>query len=65
VADSPSASGALGLVRGQFFDRQGRLVASAAQEGLIRQRRQRLSVSLPRPLGARYDAPHVEPPRIR
>lgn len=37
--DSPSASGARGLVRGQFFDRQGRLVASCAQEGLIRQRK--------------------------
>ncbi|SPW26814.1 Acyl-CoA thioesterase 2 [Edwardsiella tarda] len=35
--DSPSASGGRGLVRGQFFDRQGRLVASAVQEGLIRQ----------------------------
>ncbi|KAB2910638.1 MAG: acyl-CoA thioesterase II [Kofleriaceae bacterium] len=38
VVDSPSASGGRGLVRGQFFDRAGRLVASAAQEGLIRQR---------------------------
>src|SRR5690348_3788761 len=38
VVDSPSASGARGLVRGQFFDRQGRLVASCAQEGLIRKR---------------------------
>ena len=36
--DSPSASGARGLVRGQFFDRKGRLVASAAQEGLMRKR---------------------------
>lgn len=36
--DSPSASGARGLVRGQFFDRSGRLVASCAQEGLIRRR---------------------------
>lgn len=36
--DSPSASQALGLVRGQFFDRAGRLVASVAQEGLIRLR---------------------------
>jgi acyl-CoA thioesterase II len=39
VVDSPSASGGRGLVRGQFFDRQGRLVASCAQEGLIRKRR--------------------------
>lgn len=36
VIDSPSASGARGFVRGRFFDRQGRLVASCAQEGLIR-----------------------------
>ena len=34
--DSPSASGARGFARGQFFDRQGRLVASTAQEGLMR-----------------------------
>lgn len=34
--ESPSASGARGLVRGQVFDRAGRLVASTAQEGLIR-----------------------------
>jgi acyl-CoA thioesterase-2 len=39
VIDSPSATGGRGLVRGQFFDRAGRLVASSAQEGLIRQRR--------------------------
>ncbi len=39
VVDSPSASGARGLVRGQFFDRAGKLVASCAQEGLIRQRK--------------------------
>lgn len=36
--DSPSASGARGLVRGSIFTRDGRLVASTAQEGLIRQR---------------------------
>lgn len=34
--DSPSAQGARGLARGQVFDRQGRLVASTAQEGMIR-----------------------------
>lgn len=39
AVDSPSASGARGLVRGQFFDRQGRLVASCAQEGLLRRRK--------------------------
>jgi acyl-CoA thioesterase II len=37
--DSPSASGALGLARGTIFDRAGRLVASVAQEGLIRRKR--------------------------
>jgi acyl-CoA thioesterase-2 len=36
--ESPNASGARGLVRGRFFDRDGRLVASAIQEGLIRKR---------------------------
>jgi acyl-CoA thioesterase-2 len=34
--DSPNASGARGLVRGQVFDRAGRLVASTVQEGMIR-----------------------------
>lgn len=34
---SPAATGARGLVRGSFYDRSGRLVASAAQEGLLRQ----------------------------
>jgi acyl-CoA thioesterase-2 len=38
AVDSPSASGARGLVRGRFFDREGHLVASTAQEGLIRLR---------------------------
>lgn len=36
--DSPSASNARGLVRGQVFNRAGKLVASTIQEGLIRQR---------------------------
>jgi acyl-CoA thioesterase-2 len=36
ACDSPSASGARGLARGQIFSRDGRLVASSAQEGLIR-----------------------------
>lgn len=36
AVDSPSASGARGFVRGQFFTRQGLLVASTAQEGVIR-----------------------------
>jgi acyl-CoA thioesterase-2 len=34
--DSPTASGARGFARGQFFTPNGTLVASAAQEGLIR-----------------------------
>ncbi len=34
--DSPSAQGARGLARGQIFDRDGKLVASTAQEGMIR-----------------------------
>ena len=34
--DSPSASGARSLNRGLIFDRSGQLVASAAQEGLMR-----------------------------
>jgi len=37
--DSPSASGARGFNRGALFTRDGRLVASVAQEGLIRPRR--------------------------
>ena len=34
--DSPSAQGSRGLARGLIYDRQGHLVASTAQEGLIR-----------------------------
>lgn len=34
--DSPSAQNARGLARGMVFDRQGRLVASTTQEGMIR-----------------------------
>jgi acyl-CoA thioesterase II len=36
AVDSPSTSGARGFTRGSVFARDGRLVASAAQEGLIR-----------------------------
>jgi len=39
VEDSPSASGGRGLVRGLIYARDGTLVASVAQEGLIRQKR--------------------------
>jgi acyl-CoA thioesterase II len=38
VMDSPVAHGSRGLVRGRIFTRDGRLVASTAQEGLIRRR---------------------------
>ncbi|WFR95048.1 acyl-CoA thioesterase II [Rhizobium tumorigenes] len=36
--DSPSASGARGLARGSLFNRSGVLIASVAQEGLIRKK---------------------------
>jgi acyl-CoA thioesterase-2 len=36
--ESPAAQGARGLVRGRIFTRDGRLVASTGQEGLIRVR---------------------------
>ena len=36
AVDSPSASGARALARGRFFNQQGQLLASTAQEGLIR-----------------------------
>ena len=39
VQDSPNASGATGLARGLLYTREGALVASVAQEGLMRQRR--------------------------
>jgi acyl-CoA thioesterase-2 len=39
VLDSPSAGGARGLCRGSLFARDGRLVASTAQEGMLRVRR--------------------------
>jgi acyl-CoA thioesterase-2 len=36
--DSPSTHAARGFCRGSFFDQEGRLIASVAQEGLIRRR---------------------------
>ncbi|WP_432451783.1 MULTISPECIES: acyl-CoA thioesterase II [unclassified Agarivorans] len=39
VVDSPVASQGRGLVRGQFYTREGKLVASTIQEGLVRERR--------------------------
>ncbi|HEY0768338.1 MAG TPA: acyl-CoA thioesterase II [Steroidobacteraceae bacterium] len=38
--ESPSASGARGFTRASVFARDGRLVASAAQEGLVRTRKE-------------------------
>lgn len=38
VLDSPTASGARGFARGSVFSQDGRLVASTAQEGLVRHR---------------------------
>ena len=49
VSDSPSAFGSRGFVRGQVFTREGVLVASVAQEGLLRLR-------APRPKQASSDA---------
>ena len=40
VMDSPAAHGSRGLARGRMFTRDGRLVASTAQEGLMRRRGQ-------------------------
>ncbi|HSV25791.1 MAG TPA: acyl-CoA thioesterase II [Xanthobacteraceae bacterium] len=39
--DSPNASGARGFARGLIFTQDGTLVASVAQEGLLRERHQR------------------------
>ncbi|MDJ0319826.1 acyl-CoA thioesterase II [Pseudarthrobacter sp. PS3-L1] len=36
VQDSPTAQGARGLAKGQIFNRQGELVATVAQEGMVR-----------------------------
>jgi acyl-CoA thioesterase-2 len=36
--DSPSSSGARGFNRGSVYTRQGKLVASVVQEGLMRPR---------------------------
>ena len=36
--DSPNANGARGLCRGSVFSREGHLIATVAQEGLIRRR---------------------------
>ena len=43
VQDSPSASGGRGFARGEIFSRDGILIASVAQEGLIRLRKSALS----------------------
>jgi acyl-CoA thioesterase-2 len=41
VMESPTAHGARGLARGRVFTRDGRLVATTGQEGLLRQRQGR------------------------
>ena len=41
--DSPNSSGARGFTRGSIYSRQGELIASTAQEGLIRIRREKPS----------------------
>jgi acyl-CoA thioesterase-2 len=38
VAESPAAGGARGFTRGTFYTRSGQLVASVAQEGLVRRK---------------------------
>jgi acyl-CoA thioesterase II len=38
--DTPNAESALGFARGLIYSREGRLVASVAQEGLVRQRKE-------------------------
>jgi acyl-CoA thioesterase-2 len=38
VIEGPTAQGARGLVQGRVFTRDGRLVATTAQEGLLRRR---------------------------
>jgi acyl-CoA thioesterase-2 len=41
VQDSPSAEGARAFCRGSIYSRDGVLVASVAQEGLIRERQEK------------------------
>jgi acyl-CoA thioesterase-2 len=36
LQESPSAGGGRGLAQGRIYDRQGRLIASVAQEGMVR-----------------------------
>jgi acyl-CoA thioesterase-2 len=42
VVESPAASDGCALVKGHFYTREGKLVASTIQEGLIRQRKPRV-----------------------
>ena len=39
VMDSPAAQGARGLARGSIYTQEGKLVATTAQEGLVRLRK--------------------------
>jgi acyl-CoA thioesterase-2 len=43
--ESPNASGARGFARGLIFSRNGTLVASVAQEGLIREKREAIIIA--------------------
>ena len=50
-SDSPNASGARGFARGEIFKRDGTLIASVAQEGLIRKiesNKDKITTSAPR-----------------
>ena len=48
--DSPAAAGARGFTRGAFYTRDGELVASVAQEGLMRPRQKAFTASTDRPV---------------
>jgi acyl-CoA thioesterase II len=51
--DSPNASGARGFARGQFFTENGTLVASSAQEGLVRVLKEKRRVKAGSKIGVR------------
>ncbi len=51
AVESPSASGARGFARASVYARDGRLVASTAQEGLVRLRRERAGAAALPPEG--------------
>lgn len=63
--DSPAASGGRGLAFGRFFTRDGKLVVTTAQEGLIRVRSARADAAArkARAAATRTAANAVAPPR--